>query len=429
MIKHLIVLGTRPELIKISPYIRLLKIKNEKFDIIDTGQHYDYEMSDIFYRELDIPSPRIKFQLPKNNPNSQIGFILTELLNSIPTLNPDVIYAQGDTNTVLATALASQRLLIPFVHIEAGIRSFDNTMPEEINRRVASICASIHCCPTSLSAKYLLMEGVDPKRIFITGNTIIDSLNYFLKNKAEFLKKYEEFSKLLNQEFYLLTLHRPLTVDNKNTLEKVLLAINKLGKKVLFLIHPRTSSRIEEFNLNHLIQNNNFVIEKPVGYFEFLILLEKCSGIITDSGGIQEESTTMNKVCAVIRPNTERPEAIISGFSKMINPLDNEFEKKLIDYFKKSKKASHSINNPFGDGKASERILDIVKSTIQEHSIKFIPPDYTSGYIDINYIKNEAIDKIDEIKLSFDENGELIIDKNEMKNGKHIIGYIIRKFT
>jgi len=416
---HLIVLGTRPEIIKTSPLIKLLEKKNEEFTVIYTGQHYDYEMSQIFFKELELPQPDYKLKIPNNSALQQVPFILSNLVNLIEKIKPDICYAQGDTNSVQAAAITSNITRTPFGHIEAGIRSFDHTMPEEINRKIAAVCASLHFCPTEIAAKNLILERVEPNRISVTGNTIVDVINEFIlkgKFRKNILKNYIQNPK--NEIILLMTLHRPGSVDNKAILKRIILALKKLDAKIIFLAHPRTLKRINEFNLMQIINKSNIILEKPLGYFDFLSLMKECDGVITDSGGIQEEITSMNKFGIILRPNTERPESVLAGIAKLVNPLLSRFEENLIkafsNFIKKEKKWSVS-KNPYGDGKASYRILNRVLESYRNDTLTYKIPKLTNQYPTVKF--KEKIEKTDKVLLSFDKNGNIIInnEKNESK--------------
>ena len=418
---HAIVIGTRPEIIKVSPLIHLLEKQNEKFTIIDTGQHYDYEMSKIFYEELNLPVPDYQFILPKDQPENQIGYILAELLKLFGKISPDIIYAEGDTNSVMATALASQRKLIPFGHIEAGIRSFDLTMPEEINRRIASICASLHFCPTELASQNLRIEGIDPSRIEMTGNTIVDVVLQYLENnssKTNNLTNNSEIGLNKNDKFFVLTLHRPATVDYPKILIKIIDALINFDTPVIFPIHPRTLLRLEQFNLKRKVDASNIRLLKPLGYFEFLNILRKSYGIITDSGGIQEEAATLKIPCITLRPNTERPEAILCGINKLINPFDPELKLNLLNTIQsinKWREKIKNVQNPFGDGKAAEKIFQYVNKHYIQGTLNLSIPDLTQKYP--KYILTNKITDKKDVQLAFDNTGD-ILDINNINESK-----------
>ena len=282
--KTVIVLGTRPEIIKLAPIINRLNKKNSS--IIFTGQHYDYEMSLRFIEQLGIRKPDFSLKISHADPPTQIGEIVTKLPKIFKKIKPDTVIVQGDTNTVLAASLASLKSEIPVSHVEAGLRSFDWRMPEEHNRIATDHISKYLFAPTKKSKNNLISENVRG-RIFVTGNTIIDAINTY----SEMSSKKSSLSVDIDN-YILMTLHRSENVDNKKTLASIIGAILETKQNVIFPVHPRTAKRLKEFNLfNKLLNSKNVLLLDAVGYFEMLELMKNCSFIITDSGGIQEEAT------------------------------------------------------------------------------------------------------------------------------------------
>jgi len=356
MVKLSIIIGTRPEIIKLSPLIRLTK--KSSTDVIFTGQHYDYDMGLQFVKELNLRTPDHKLKLLKRNPALQTAEMIEKLSKIFMNTNPDTVIVEGDTNTVLAASIASLKSKIPLSHVEAGLRSFDWRMPEEHNRIVADHISELLFAPTLTSKQNLENERVHGKT-FVTGNTVIDALEYNMK-LAEKKGKIN-----IDDEFILLTLHRAENVDNKHTLSQITRALLHCHEKIVFPIHPRTKKRMIEFGFYNKIKNSKYItLLKPVGYFDMLLMMKKCKFILTDSGGIQEEATSqkIRKKVLVLRKTTDRPEAVKTGFSEMVGTS----ERKILQSIKKNTINPKTLkkSSPYGNGKASQKILKIINSSI-----------------------------------------------------------------
>ncbi len=283
--KSAIVMGTRPEIIKLGPLIRKLGTKNNF--VIFTGQHYDYEMGLRFIDQLGISRPDYSLKLSTTSPSLQTGEIISKLSKILQKTQPDTVIVQGDTNTVLASSIASIKSNIPVSHVESGLRSNDWRMPEEHNRIATDHISEILFAPTKISKTNLLNENVHGK-IFITGNTAIDSINSY----SSISKKKSQLDILIDN-YVLLTLHRSENVDNKQTLTSIIKGMINSKADFIFPIHPRTLKRIKQFNLYNKIKNSeNILLINSVGYFEMIELMKNCLFIVTDSGGIQEEATS-----------------------------------------------------------------------------------------------------------------------------------------
>jgi UDP-N-acetylglucosamine 2-epimerase (non-hydrolysing) len=351
--KTVTVLGTRPEIIKLAPLIK--KLKNNS--LIFTGQHYDYDMSLQFIKQLGLPTPDYSLNISKSNPSQQMGEIIIKLSKILSTIKPETVIVQGDTNTVLATSISSLKSKIPISHVESGLRSFDWRMPEEHNRIATDHISELLFAPTKNSQKNLKNERVHGK-IFVTGNTVIDSINMYSKISAK-----KSSIDLLYDEYILMTLHRAENVDNKTTLSSIINAVLKADADFIFPVHPRTIKRLKEFNLYKKLKNSkNIILLNSVGYFEILELMKNCSFILSDSGGIQEEATasSIRKKVLVLRKTTDRPESVKYGFSTVIGTQ----ESKIIKNIKKTmdNPIIKSRNNPFGKGNSSEKIIKILKT-------------------------------------------------------------------
>ena len=351
--KTVTILGTRPEIIKLAPLIK--KLKNNS--IVFTGQHFDYEMSMQFIKQLGLPIPDYSLNISKSNPSQQMGEIIIKLSKILSKIKPETVIVQGDTNTVLAASISSLKSKIPVSHVESGLRSFDWRMPEEHNRIATDHISELLFAPTKNSQKNLKNEKVHGK-IFVTGNTVIDSINMYSKISAK-----KSSLDLFYDEFVLMTLHRSENVDNKTTLSSIINTILKSNTDFIFPIHPRTMKRLKEFNLYKKLKNSkNVILLNSVGYFEILELMKNCSFILSDSGGIQEEATatSIRKKVLVLRKTTDRPESVKEGFSSVIGTESS----KIIKNIKKTMDdpVIKSRSNPFGKGNSSEKIIKILKT-------------------------------------------------------------------
>ena len=355
--KIAIVLGTRPEIIKLAPIIHKLGKKNAK--VIFTGQHYDYEMSLRFIEQLGLPKPDYSLKITHSEPPTQIGEIITKLPKIFKKIKPDTVIVQGDTNTVLAASLASLKTKIPISHVESGLRSFDWRMPEEHNRIATDHISTFLFAPTKNSKNNLSSEHVKGK-IFVTGNTVIDAINTYTGMSS----KKSSFSVEI-ENYILMTLHRAENVDHRKTLSSIISAILESKHNVIFPVHPRTMKRLKEFNLyNKLQKSKNILLIDSVGYFEMLELMKNCSFIVTDSGGIQEEATapTIRKKVLVTRKTTDRPEAVDTGMSQVIGVE----KKNIVKAIKKTIQNPNitSKKNPYGKGDASQKIIRILQKNL-----------------------------------------------------------------
>lgn len=352
-----IILGTRPEIIKMSSIIRYCKKNKIKYFTIHTNQHYSENMDAIFFKELDLPKPKYNLEIGSGSHGEMTGRMMIKMEEALMKEKPDVVLVQGDTNTVMVGALVASKLGIKVGHVEAGLRSYDRTMPEEINRVVTDHISNYLFCPTKKQFDIAIKEGIDKESVFITGNTVVDAVVECIEiadKKSKILNKYD----LGKDSFILMTSHRPATVDNKKNLKSVLKAIKviamKYDKTILFPIHPRTKKMIEQFNIK---LSNLFLLIEPIGYLDMLKLQKESFLIITDSGGLQEESCILEKKCIVIRDNTERPEAVEVGGCILTGNSDINRIIKNADILVGRKV---KWKNPFGDGKSAQRILNIL---------------------------------------------------------------------
>ena len=376
--KPAFVFGTRPEIIKLSPVIRAFLERGVEPLLIHTGQHYDYEMSTVFLEELELDGIDYHLEVGSGTQAEQTGTAMIKIERVLMEEKPDVVVVQGDTNTVLAGALASVKLKIPVAHVEAGLRSFDRTMPEEINRILADHASEVLFPPTEEARKNLEREGIT-ENVYVVGNTVVDAV---LQNSEVAERKSDVLERLgLEPKGYLLiTAHRAENTDRRENLEKLVEILESLPMRAVYPMHPRTRKRLEEFGLWRRVEAvENLAITKPLGYLDFLKLEKNAFAVLTDSGGIQEEAIILNVPCLTLRYNTERPETVEAGGNVLVG-LEKE---RVLEYLNKLLNDSEfyekmaNAPNPFGDGKAGERIAGILlglyeKGELRVRSSRFI---------------------------------------------------------
>lgn len=349
-----IVLGTRPEIIKLSPLINQFNKKSTS--IIFTGQHYDYKMGMQFIHQLGLTEPDHSMKLSHTKPALQIAEIIKKLSEILEEEKPDTVIVQGDTNTVLAAGITSIKSNVPVSHVEAGLRSFDWRMSEEHNRITIDHISDLLFAPTLTNKHNLISEKVHGK-IFVTGNTVIDAINQF----SRISKKQSKLS-IEDKDYVLLTLHRSENVDNKEILSTIIRGIIDSNQYFIFPIHPRTLKSLHTFNLYTKLKNSkNVLMLDTVGYFEILELMKNCQYIVTDSGGIQEEATapSIRKKVIVIRKTTDRPEAVLNGFSEIAGTT---YDGILASLRKNAKNSSiPKKKSPYGRGDSAKKIFQHLK--------------------------------------------------------------------
>jgi UDP-N-acetylglucosamine 2-epimerase (non-hydrolysing) len=351
-----IVLGTRPEIIKCSPLIRLFEREDVPYSVIHTGQHYSYEMDRIFFEELSLPEPAYALDAGSGSHGRQTAKILAGVERILLSNTPSAVLVQGDTNTVLAGALAAVKLHIPVAHIEAGLRSFDRKMPEEINRVVTDHISTYLFAPTNLAERNLISEGIDPVTIHVSGNTIVDAVFQNLDISRERTDPVTRIAGLKKGRFILATAHRAENVDVKENLRGILEGLKRLGDEtglpVVFPVHPRTRKMIDLFAL----ECDGLFTMPPLGYLEFLRLEASSCLVLTDSGGVQEEACILGVPCVTLRENTERPETIDAG----ANVLAGTDPLRIVREGLAMIGRRGDWKNPFGDGHAADRILEVL---------------------------------------------------------------------
>lgn len=348
--KIVIILGTRPEIIKMSPIIRECERRELQYYILHTGQHYSYQMDRIFFEQLRLPAAKYNLDVGSGLHGEQTGKMLDGIEQILLKDTPDVVLVQGDTNTVLAGALAASKLHVRIGHVEAGLRSFDRNMPEEINRIMADHISDYLFAPTENSKQHLLSEGIAEEKIIVTGNTVVDAVYQNLEISKEKVNTLKGMN-LKEKSYFLTTVHRAENTDSKKRLSAILggfrQVYDEFSLPIIFPAHPRTVKMIHEFGLQI---PDGVHITDPVGYLEFLQLESGAKLILTDSGGLQEEACILGVPCVTLRDNTERPETVEVGANIIAG-------KNIISCTEQMMRAGNGWKNPYGDGKASEIIV------------------------------------------------------------------------
>jgi UDP-N-acetylglucosamine 2-epimerase (non-hydrolysing) len=361
MIKRiLIVIGTRPNFIKVTQFKKIAQeFSNLDVKLVHTGQHFDEKMANVFFKQFRL-EPDFFLNILPASPNSQMAEIMVKLENLIKTTyQPDLIVVVGDVNSTLAAAITANKLGINLAHLESGLRSFDKTMPEEFNRILTDKLSQLFFVTEPSGFNHLIEEGVSKESIHFVGNTMIDTLVAF-QSEIEKSTVLEDRD-LVGKRFVLMTMHRPATVDTKDGLETLIHLIQDITKQytIVFPIHPRTLKKIEEFGFKQLIADNkNLKIIEPLDYFAFQKLIKYSKFILTDSGGIQEESTFVKVPCLTLRPNTERPITVTEGTNTLV-PFEISVIKKHILEIENNAYKTGNIPE-FWDGNSTQRILSII---------------------------------------------------------------------
>jgi len=340
--------------------------------IVHTGQHFDKQMSDIFFRQLGLPVPDVNLGVGGGSHAEQTARIMIAFEKVLRQEKPDLVTVVGDVNSTLACGLVAAKCQIPVAHVEAGLRSGDRRMPEEINRVLTDRLSDYLFVSEPSGVKNLQSEGISKDKIFFTGNVMIDSLLRF-RGKAAEVGILEEL-KLSPKRFILMTMHRPSNVDSEKSLRRLLRLIEQVSslQPIVFPIHPRTFRQFQAFNLSEVLSRNHRVfLLQPVGYLEFLKLMENAAVVITDSGGVQEETTYLQVPCLTVRENTERPATIEYGTNELI-PLDADHVTARVAEILEGKKR-HGRIPPLWDGRAAKRIVDVFSSmpprpTMERHA-------------------------------------------------------------
>ena len=353
-----LIFGTRPEIIKLSPVIREFVRRQIPLQLIHSNQHYSHELDWIFFRDLNLPAPDINLGVGSGEQGAQTALALTRIEAVLIQTRPSAVIVQGDTNTMLAGSLAAAKLHIPLFHVEAGLRSRDKRMPEEINRIVADHCSDFLFAPTQIAANNLIREGIDEGKIEVTGNTIVDAVNQNLEMSSKSTLLTD--AGIEKNSYILATLHRAENVDEPSTLASIFLGLeqvqNKIGIPVVLPIHPRTKKNMERFG----IHPGDLVLMSPVGYLDFLWLEKNARIILTDSGGVQEEACILRVRCVTLRDSTERPETVEVGANIVAGCKPSGIVHSTLRMIERKPNWA----NPFGRGDASEKVVTRVETIV-----------------------------------------------------------------
>lgn len=349
-----LVCAARPNFMKIAPLWHALQKEDWcKAIIVHSGQHYDQNMSDNFFEDLNLPQPHISLGVGSGTHAEQTGKTMIAYEKVCFEQKPDITVVVGDVNATVACALVCAKLGIPLVHLEAGLRSFDRTMPEEINRIVTDSISTLCLTPSQDGDENLLKEGIPPERIKFVGNIMIDTLE--MLRPVFSAQPLPQDLKDLDGDYAVVTLHRPSNVDSKEKLAEVVVALEKISESMnlIFPVHPRTKKQLETFNLwNKLATNEKTKLIAPLGYNQFMRLVLTASVVITDSGGIQEETSYLGISCFTLRENTERPITLLHGTNKLVTA--RSLVSSLVDKLSENRKLKLAI--PLWDGRTAERV-------------------------------------------------------------------------
>jgi UDP-N-acetylglucosamine 2-epimerase (non-hydrolysing) len=367
----LLTAGTRPNFMKVAPIFWALERRASPVRLVHTGQHFDAAMSDVFFRDLGLPEPHIALRAGGGSHAEQTAAVLVGMERELMALRPEVLVVVGDVTSTLAAALAAAKLGIPVAHVEAGLRSGDWTMPEEVNRVLTDQLSDLLLTPSMDAGRNLVREGIAEERIVFVGNVMIDSLRRALGRRTDALKRF----RLERNGYALATLHRPANVDSPESLAATLDALAAIGRKVpvLFPVHPRTLARAEAFGLLPRLRTTpGLSIIEPVGYDDFVTLMEAAALVATDSGGIQEETTALGVACLTMRNGTERPVTVTQGTNTVVG-LDVPRIEAEVDAILSGKGKKGRAPDGW-DGRAGERIADALLAFLAGS-----PPPKTSG--------------------------------------------------
>ncbi|MBL8089167.1 MAG: UDP-N-acetylglucosamine 2-epimerase (non-hydrolyzing) [Anaerolineales bacterium] len=344
------VVGARPQFIKAAPVSRALKDSFQEI-LIHTGQHYDYGMSDVFFEEMEMQKPNFHLGIGGGNHSEQTGKMLIELEKVLNTIKPNILLVYGDTNSTLAGALSAAKTNIPVAHIEAGLRSYNRTMPEEINRVLTDHISTFLFCPTDVAIKNLAKEGIT-NGVHQAGDVMFDALLHNLtlaRKKSDILFRLN----IAKSEYALATIHRAANTDDKEKLKSILDGLASLETKVILPLHPRTSKMMNEWNLS---VNKNIDLIEPIGYFDMLILQENANCILTDSGGVQKEAYLLGVRCITLREETEWVETVEAGWNILVGANSQLIRDSFVNWFPKTERIKF-----YGNGDASVKIAEILK--------------------------------------------------------------------
>lgn len=360
--KIVTILGARPQFIKAATISRVIAEHGNLLEeqIIHTGQHYDDNMSDLFFRELDIPIPHINLAIGSGMHGMQTGEMLKLIECQLERLRPHLVLVYGDTNSTMAGALAASKMHIPIAHVEAGLRSFNKRMPEEINRIITDHISDLLFAPTLTARANLHNEGIADKKVFDSGDVMVDAI-FFYQKKAQQISSIMQTAGLENKPFILVTIHRAENTDDPEKLKSIIRSLNIISESttVLFPIHPRTRKVLSEV-YNSSIHENLRMID-PVGYLDMIFLQKNCSLVITDSGGVQKEAFVNKKYCLTVRNETEWIELVENGFNILVSKADMLPE--LVNQISGQRFENNNFF-PYGNGDAAKKIIEVILKEI-----------------------------------------------------------------
>ncbi len=360
MLKVINVVGARPNFMKVAPIVEAMERRKQEFAplVVHTGQHYDAAMSEAFFRDLELPAPDVYLGVGSASHAAQTAAVMERFEPVLLQEKPDWVIVVGDVNSTLACALVCSKLGVKVAHVEAGLRSRDRTMPEEINRILTDQVADLLFTPSADADKNLIAEGIPEERIRFVGNVMIDSLlKHLPRSNSSTIR--EELG-LDEKEYAVVTLHRPANVDASDTFARILGALEKIGQRlpVVFPVHPRTRKTITELGLEERVaESRGLRIIEPLGYLDFLRLYSGARLVLTDSGGIQEETTVLGIPCLTVRENTERPITVTIGTNKIVGTDPEKIVREAMADLDHRSTTAHSIP-PLWDGHTADRILD-----------------------------------------------------------------------
>ncbi len=351
------VVGARPNFMKAAPVFQALaRSTHIRQALVHTGQHYNVNLSDIFFQQLGLPAPDVNLEVGSGSHAQQTAEVIQRFEQVVSDRQPDLVLVYGDVNSTMAAAVVCAKLLVPVGHVEAGLRSGDRTMPEEINRLITDQIADLLFTPSVDGNENLAREGVTADKVYFVGNVMIDTLVRLLPEAQALSCDYE-----LAERYAMVTLHRPSNVDEPEMLRQIAQTLCALSEKVhiVFPMHPRTRQRLEDFDIP-LAQHPNFTVLDPLGYLEFLALQSRATVVITDSGGVQEESTFLEVPCLTIRENTERPVTVEMGTNILVGQ-DMACLTAAVNRILAGEERCSRIP-PLWDGQASERLADVIEA-------------------------------------------------------------------
>ncbi|MEK6286062.1 MAG: UDP-N-acetylglucosamine 2-epimerase (non-hydrolyzing) [Acidobacteriota bacterium] len=362
MLRIINVVGARPNFMKIAPVLNEMRRRSNRIEplLVHTGQHYDESMSDSFFEDLQIPRPDINLEAGSGSHSEQTACIMTAFEQVLLKHAADWVVVVGDVNSTMAAAIVAAKMLVRVAHVEAGLRSGDRTMPEEINRVVTDALADLLLTPSRDANENLLREGVAPEKIRFVGNVMIDTL-YNNLERARTSPVLDRLN-LKQGRFCAMTLHRPSNVDDKTTLSGILDALQVIGARlpIVFPVHPRTRARLEQFGLNEMVRRqSSLILTEPLGYLDFLQLYSNSRLVLTDSGGIQEETTVLGIPCLTLRQNTERPITITEGTNRLVGNDPEVIKREALAALERPLRPTRVPE--LWDGHAAVRIVDAIE--------------------------------------------------------------------